>query len=115
MSDHDGNMNMILMVGLAFVAGAATALLLAPSSGDETRRKIGRLAGKAGDVAHEGMDSVQGYVDLGKDRLDEFTRGVGSRARGGGDSLESILTDGKDRIEGGLASAAGTPRPNTTR
>lgn len=57
------------------IAGAATALLLAPQSGKETRDKIGDLAGdvsqKAQELATRLKSSVNEAIVVGKETLDE--------------------------------------------
>jgi gas vesicle protein len=57
------------MVGfmLGAIAGAAVALLMAPASGEETRRKLGDRAregrDKAGDAARQGREFLRNQRD----------------------------------------------------
>lgn len=115
MSDQDGNMNTILLVGLGFLAGAAIALVFAPASGDETRMKLGKLAQTAGKKAHDGMDAVQGYVQEGRSRLRDLANDAGSKAREGADSIEKVLIEGKDRLDGGIVASTGSHGANASR
>jgi gas vesicle protein len=48
------------LIGLAF--GAGVALLLAPQSGEETRREIARRARRAQDAAQDFVEDVSGTV-----------------------------------------------------
>ena len=49
-----------LLLGLAL--GAGVALLLAPQSGEETRRSIARRARRAQEAAHELVEDMSGVV-----------------------------------------------------
>ena len=58
---HAGVVMMAFVMGA--IAGAATALLMAPASGTDTRRVLNERAresrGKAGDAARQGADFVR--------------------------------------------------------
>lgn len=54
---------------LGMIAGAVTALLLAPASGSETRRKLGQVAQNVGSKAKEGFDASRQFVNDQKDRF----------------------------------------------
>jgi hypothetical protein len=47
------------LLGLGAMVGAGTALLLAPSTGRETREKLGRELGKLGEAATEAAREVR--------------------------------------------------------
>ena len=90
MSENNA-MKGVLVAALAFTAGALTALLLAPASGDKTRRRIGRLASDAGEgavkLAHEAragaeavIHDVAGKAREGVDTVRKRVGGVLDRA-----------------------------------
>jgi len=62
------------LIGLAL--GAGVALLLAPQSGEETRRVIARRARRAQDAAQDFVGDVSGTV---ADKFDEVRASVGER------------------------------------
>ena len=61
--------SVLLGFGFGVIAGGLTALLLAPTGGRETRRKIGRLAQDVSDQAREGVAEVTRFVADQKDSL----------------------------------------------
>ena len=63
-----------LLLGLAI--GAGVALLLAPQSGEETRRSIARRARRAQEAAQDLVEDVTGTV---ADKFDEVRATVGER------------------------------------
>jgi gas vesicle protein len=63
-----------LLLGLAI--GAGVALLLAPQSGEETRRTIARRARRAQEAAQDLVEDVTGTV---ADKFDEVRATVGQR------------------------------------
>jgi gas vesicle protein len=63
-----------LLLGLAI--GAGVALLLAPQSGEETRRSIARRARRAQEAAQDLVEDVTGTV---VDKFDEVRATVGER------------------------------------
>ncbi len=79
MSNDNGNSGAILVAfALGAIAGAATALLLAPQSGEETRRLLAEKARegreKAGEAAHRSKEfldrqreTLATAIDKGKD------------------------------------------------
>jgi len=70
MSDRSSNVGTgILAFALGLIAGGVTALLLAPASGEETRRKIGDLKARVGDKARKGIDDAKHLVGEQKDRV----------------------------------------------
>ena len=69
---------------LGAAVGAGVALLLAPTSGEETRRRIGESAGR--------LKSTAGH------RLNELKESAGSRISEMKDSAGNRLSDLKDKI-----------------
>ena len=61
--------NSLMAFGLGMIAGAVTALLLAPASGQETRRRLGSVAAKVGDRAKETLESGRQLVSQQRDRF----------------------------------------------
>lgn len=61
--------NSMMAFGLGMLAGAVTALLLAPATGEETRRRIGGVAQKVGQKAKDGIETGREYVAQQKDRF----------------------------------------------
>ena len=59
----------VLAFGLGVVAGGVAALLLAPASGEETRKKIGDMATKVGQQAKQTLDTTKQIVGNQKERL----------------------------------------------
>jgi gas vesicle protein len=67
-NDNGGSAgSMLVAFALGAIAGAAIALLYAPASGEETRRKIGEKAREGRDkvetLAREGREFLQGQRD----------------------------------------------------
>ncbi|MDZ4805289.1 MAG: YtxH domain-containing protein [Candidatus Eisenbacteria bacterium] len=64
-SSRSADIMLALSIGLA--VGAAGALLLAPASGQRTRRRIGEFAEavstKTSDVAHRATEALRGRAD----------------------------------------------------
>ena len=86
---------------LAFLAGGAigalTGLLLAPSSGAETRRKIKATSFDARDRALEKVDVVKseaaGLVDRGKDKVAGVKTQIQSAVEAGKDAYSKRKED----------------------
>jgi gas vesicle protein len=78
-----------LLLGLAI--GAGVALLLAPQSGEETRRSIARRARRAQDAAQDLVEDVTGTV---ADKFNEVRATVGERIEA---TLEAV-DDKKRRV-----------------
>jgi gas vesicle protein len=76
--DDSGAGTVILAFVLGAITGAAVALLTAPASGEETRRKIG-------EKARDGADQARKMADQGKD--------LWSRQR---DTFSSAIERGRD-------------------
>ena len=82
---------------LGAITGAAVALLMAPASGEETRRAIADKAREGRERANEAARQGRDFVNRQKDTLSsaiergreayEQARGSTSPASGGGDAL----------------------------
>ena len=77
------------LIGLAF--GAGVALLLAPQSGEETRRAVARRARRAQEVAQDFVEDVSGTV---ADKFQEVRASVEERIEA---TLEAV-DDKKRRV-----------------
>ena len=66
--ENDGGRG-FLAFSLGMIAGAVTALLLAPAAGTETRRKLGEATQGIRDKAREGLDRAGEFVNQQKDRI----------------------------------------------
>jgi len=77
------------IIGLAL--GAGVALLLAPRSGEETRRGIARRARRAQEAARDFVEDVSGTV---ADKFDEVRATVGERI----DATLDAVDDKKRRL-----------------
>ena len=75
MSEGTGNGEKALYFVLGAFIGAATALLLAPRSGEETRRLIASKAREGADLVssrgREVADKTTQYIDRGKEILQQ--------------------------------------------
>lgn len=72
--EDDGHSSGTVMLSflLGGVVGAGIALLLAPRSGQETRRKIMEMADSAKEKAEDYYDDVKGTVTAGIDKGKDF-------------------------------------------
>lgn len=61
--------DMFVAFGIGALVGAVGALLLAPASGEETRRRIGEFAGDAGRKTKEGAERATDFVKGQKERI----------------------------------------------
>lgn len=59
----------LLAFGLGLVAGSIAALLLAPATGEETRRRLGGIASKVTDRAKQSVGDAKDFVGHQKDRV----------------------------------------------
>ena len=118
---ENNSMNVVLVAALAFTAGAVTALLLAPGSGDETRRKLARIAKEAGEsagkIAHDTAESAGKIANDAGDsagriaqdagvRAGKFIQEVGGKAREGMDIARTRLGEGHSKVDGMQAEIA---------
>jgi len=67
MNKETSNVVVAFLVGA--VAGSVTALLLAPASGADTRKKISEGLRKAKDKALDGLENAKEYAETHKDAL----------------------------------------------
>lgn len=87
MSSNTGNKTMAFLMGVA--AGGLTALLLAPRSGEETRRRLKKSADeiyehgeeKVKNVSSQILDRASEMGDTVKEHVDEATNAARSRVR----------------------------------
>ena len=95
MSENNA-MNGVLVAALAFTAGVVTALLLAPASGEKTRRRIGRLANDAGEeatrMAHEAEVGAEALIHEVAGKAREGVDAVRDRVGGVLDRAESVAS-----------------------
>ena len=63
------SVDIVFALGVGIVVGAVTALLLAPSSGEEIRNRIGEAAKGASGKAKEGADTAANFLKDQKERL----------------------------------------------
>jgi len=61
MSENRG-LEAVLAFGAGLVVGAAAALLVAPATGAETRRRISEMGQSATDRAREGMETAKDFA-----------------------------------------------------
>ena len=85
-----------LMIGAAL--GAGLALLLAPASGEETRRQLGRRARKIRQAAEDAIDELQGRFDA-------------LRGSGGGEHDEEETEEGEPGDDGERGERGAGPAP----
>ena len=88
------------LIGLALGAGAA--LLLAPQSGEETRRIIARRARRAQDAAQGFVEDVSGTV---ADKFDEVRASVGERIEATLDAVDDKKRRVTNAFHAGRAAA----------
>lgn len=88
------------LIGLALGAGAA--ILLAPQSGEETRRLIARRARRAQDAAQDFVEDVSGTV---ADKFDEVRASVGERIEATLDAVDDKKRRVTNAFHAGRAAA----------
>jgi gas vesicle protein len=85
MASDNGGGTIIAAFILGAIAGAATALLLAPSSGEETRRLLAEKAREGKDLANDAAKKGREFVDRQRENLStaiERGKEAYQRARG---------------------------------
>jgi gas vesicle protein len=91
-TDDHGSGSVLLSFFLGGIVGAGLALLFAPQSGTETRRKIKDITddvkGKSGDYVEQTKEKVTTFVDQGKDTLEGKKSLVKSAIEAGKDAYE---------------------------
>ena len=96
--EDDAAATIIMAFVLGAVTGAAVALLMAPASGEETRRALADKARegreRANEAARQGRDFVSrqketlsSAIDRGREAYEQARTGAPGTATGGGDSL----------------------------
>jgi gas vesicle protein len=76
MSDDRGASGVMVAFMLGAIAGAAVALLVAPASGEETRRKLGEKARESRDKASEAARQGREFLRTQRDGISTaFERG----------------------------------------
>lgn len=68
-NSHRSASDSLIAFGMGLLAGVAVGMMLAPASGDETRRKLGRFAGKVKDRTVEGAGKATDFVKHQSDRF----------------------------------------------
>ncbi|MFN2636629.1 MAG: YtxH domain-containing protein [Gemmatimonadaceae bacterium] len=87
---------------LGIVLGAGVALLLAPQSGEETRRTIARRARRAQEVAQDFVQDVSGTV---AEKFQEVRAGVEERIDATLDSVDRKRRQVSNAYDAGRAAA----------
>lgn len=88
MSDQNNNQrDMVILFGLGLMVGAAAGILLAPGSGEETRKRIGAFVDDSAGKAREGIQSAGGVVR-------EQTHRIGHALKEGKEAFEEGLRKG---------------------
>jgi gas vesicle protein len=103
MDDRNGDVMagaMLVLVGA--ILGAGAALLLAPQSGEKTRRDITRYARKTGrmveGVAGEVAGSVSGMVDAVEETAEEFFKKGKDLTKESREAVLDALNEGQERL-----------------
>lgn len=91
------------IVGLAL--GAGLALLLAPQSGEETRRSIARRARRAQDAAQDLVEDMSGTV---ADKFNDVRNRVEERIEATIDAVDAKTRKVSDAFQAGRAAARET-------
>ncbi|HVS60128.1 MAG TPA: YtxH domain-containing protein [Gemmatimonadaceae bacterium] len=91
------------IIGLAL--GAGVALLLAPQSGEETRRVIARRARRAQEAAQDFVEDVSGTV---ADKFNEVRASVGERIEATFEAVDAKKRQVSNAVEAGRAAARQT-------
>jgi gas vesicle protein len=92
-----------LIIGLAL--GAGIALLLAPQSGEETRRVIAKRARRAQEVAQDFVEDMSGTV---ADKFNNVRATVGERIEATFEALDAKKRQVSNAVEAGRAAARQT-------
>lgn len=71
MSENNRSTDVLVAFGVGLLVGAAGALLLAPTTGEEARRKLGELGDQALDRTKGGVENAKGFM---KDQAERVER-----------------------------------------
>jgi gas vesicle protein len=96
--DDNGAGTVVVAFVLGAITGAAVALLMAPATGEETRRVLGERARegreRANEAARQGReflnrqrDTVASAVERGREAYQQARGGAGAAPAPGGDAL----------------------------
>ncbi len=100
MSDNQGNNGMLTGFLVGSIVGAGLALLMAPRSGNETRRILGQAAtglkDNAGSMVHDARQSIMDGVHDVKERMDEGKNRLARGAREMGNDIQGVSIAGND-------------------
>jgi len=92
-----------LLIGLAL--GAGVALLLAPQSGEQTRRAVARRARRAQEAAQDFVEDVSGTV---ADRFNQVRASVEERIDATFEAVDAKKRQVSNAVEAGRAAARQT-------
>ena len=100
--NDDRSIDMIVAFGIGLIAGATAALLMAPASGEETRRRLGEGARDAGDRIRDRSRELGGqlrerYDDV-SGRVVETSREASERVRDTTDQVVGEVKSQADRV-----------------
>jgi gas vesicle protein len=95
MSDNRDNTGALMGFLLGAAVGAGVALLMAPSSGEETRRRLGESAQKLKSTAGNRLHELK---DTAGNRLHDLKDTAGSRLS---DIKDKLVERGKDAVHAG--------------
>ena len=98
--NDDRSIDVLVAFGVGLVAGAAAALLLAPSTGEETRKRIGEGAREAGDKIRDRS------AELG-DRIRTQSRDASEKLVETGREASVKIREQTDQIVGEVKSQTG--------
>jgi gas vesicle protein len=91
---------MLVLVGA--ILGAGAALMLAPQSGDKTRRELSRYARKTGKmvegVAEDVAGSVAGMIDSVEETAEEFLEKGKDLTKESREAVLDALNEGQKRL-----------------
>ena len=111
MAPKNGNTNTLLAFTVGALAGSVIALLLAPQSGQRTRRDVRRLGEKALDKAdslRKNMcDSVNDMADDVWEKVQEDLNRGREWTENSFAELQKVLNSGKDYIRDGIDKIRG--------
>ena len=72
---------------LGAITGAAVALLMAPATGEETRRVLADKAREGRELVNRQRDTLSSAIDRGREAYEQARSGATRPATGGGEPL----------------------------